>query len=60
MNALHVYVVEYKRKLGDVLPKVRGGDGEEDLVSLLVDYTKSAFYYDTAQQFLYEREKVRM
>ena len=56
-NNLEVYILETKKKLGEIIPKVRGGGGEEDLVNMIQEYIKSAFEYDTASTFLHEREK---
>ena len=56
-NKLEVYILETKKKLGEIIPKVRGGGGEEDLVKLIQEYLQSAFNYDTANSFLHEREK---
>ena len=56
-NNLEVYILETKKKLGEIIPKVRGGGGEEDLVNMIQEYIKSAFEYDTASTFLHERTK---
>ena len=57
INNLEVYILETKKKLGQIIPKVRGGGGEEDLVSLIQEYVESAFSYERANMFLLEREK---
>ena len=40
---LQVFILEFKRELGIILPQMRGGGGEEKLNELLVKYIESPF-----------------
>jgi len=54
---LQVFILEFKRELGIILPQMRGGGGEEKLNELLVKYIESPFERGTAYEFLLERER---
>jgi len=54
---LQVFILEFKRELGIILPEMRGGGGEEKLNELLVKYIESPFERGTAYEFLLERER---
>ena len=61
---LQIYDTELKKKSSDIneriktlLPAIKGGEGstEEDLVTLLNEYTQSQFELDTSTTFLIGR-----
>jgi len=54
---LQVFILEFKRELGIILPQMRGGGGEEKLNELLVKYIESPFERGIAYEFLVERER---
>ena len=46
---LQVFILEFKRELGIILPQMRGGGGEEKLNELLVKYIESPFERGTGK-----------
>jgi len=58
-KALHSYELDVKMHLITILPNIRGGtgNGEDDLNSMLGDYTASQFYFDTSSEFLIDRNR---
>ena len=58
-KGLENFIHEKKRQLQDLLPKIRAGDGaaEEDLITLLHDYTNSPYEFETSDGFLIDRNR---
>jgi len=58
-KTLRSYVLDVKMRLTTILPNIRGGDGngEDDLNTMLTDYTASQFYFDTSSEFLIDRNR---
>jgi len=58
-KALHSYQLNVKMNLTSILPNIRGGsgNGEDDLMIMLANYTDSQFYFDTSSEFLIDRNR---
>merc|ERR1711892_267763 len=57
--ALKSYIDDIMNRLQDILPNIRGGDGqgEDDLVALLNEFTNSPFEFETSDSFLIDRNR---
>jgi len=53
------FILQKKSQLQDLLPKIRAGDGpaEDDLTTLLNDFTNSPFEFETSAGFLIDRNR---
>eukprot|EP00090_Calanus_glacialis_P025283 TRINITY_DN39463_c0_g1_i1.p1 TRINITY_DN39463_c0_g1~~TRINITY_DN39463_c0_g1_i1.p1 ORF type:complete len:776 (-),score=173.20 TRINITY_DN39463_c0_g1_i1:38-2143(-) len=58
-KALTDFILQTKSKLQDLLPKIRAGDGpaEDDLITLLLEFTNSPFEFETSAGFLIDRNR---
>jgi len=58
-KALHSYQLNVKMNLTSILPNIRGGtgQGEDNLMIMLANYTDSQFYFDTSSEFLIDRNR---
>jgi len=57
--ALTNFIYEKQAQLQDLLPKIRAGEdaAEEDLITLLDDYTNSPYEFETSNAFLIDRNR---